>query len=63
MNYGTLTKSDAFPKDEYSGLLPPKEQPNTQETVDVSLDKKAALYFVSGALSALFLLLLTTRKK
>ncbi len=62
MNYGTLTKSEAFPKNEYNGLLPPKEKPNTQQTVDVLLDKKAALYFVSGALSAWFLLFLTRKK-
>ena len=27
MIYGTLTKSDVFPKDEFNGLLPPKGQP------------------------------------
>ena len=57
MNYGTLTKSDAFSKDEYSGLLPPKGQPeNTTKTVSSSrIDNKSVLYFLSGAV--LFLLL------
>ena len=54
MIYGTLTKSDVFPKDEFNGLLPPKGQP--ENTISSSrIDNKSVLYLLTGAV--LFLLL------
>ena len=65
MNYGTLSQSDAYRKDEYSGLLAPKgrTEDSYQGSNTITMKQRHAAYFVSGAaLSALVVLLLTRKK-